>query len=80
MTFISGRSFYKCAKLQGTDCNFFLWASDNVQQTETSANRNINYRPTANTSAGQSTSNTWQQGDISEPFNVKCHCNQLAKE
>ncbi|XP_031833068.1 topoisomerase 3-alpha isoform X2 [Nomia melanderi] len=77
-----GRAFYKCAKLQGTDCNFFLWASDNVQQTENSAdrNRNRNYMPSANTSPRPSTSNTWRQGDMSEPSNVKCHCNQLAKE
>lgn len=25
---ISGRLFYKCAKPQGTGCDFFLWASD----------------------------------------------------
>ncbi|XP_076680508.1 topoisomerase 3-alpha isoform X1 [Andrena cerasifolii] len=72
-----GRLFYKCAKPQGSGCDFFLWASDNAQDN---VNRDSNPRPTANTSirpAGRSAaSNSWGNADSS----IKCLCNEQAKE
>ncbi|XP_076293388.1 topoisomerase 3-alpha isoform X2 [Lasioglossum baleicum] len=90
-----GRLFYKCAKPQGTGCDFFLWASDTAPQPQNSGNRNTNYMAnTTNTYAGPSTSSTWGQSanssvrpgaswgqnDTSESGSIKCNCNQLAKE
>ncbi|XP_076233663.1 topoisomerase 3-alpha isoform X2 [Calliopsis andreniformis] len=79
-----GRLFYKCAKPQGTGCDFFLWSSDNPQQMQANDNRGSNQRLTANTSyqsnTGASTS-TWRNNNASTSSNdVKCHCNELAKE
>ncbi|KZC11859.1 PREDICTED: DNA topoisomerase 3-alpha [Dufourea novaeangliae] len=69
-----GRLFYKCAKPQGTGCDFFLWASDDPQETPNNINRNTNHTMNANTSVVPSTSST------SLSWNGTCHCNQLAVE
>ncbi|XP_053988911.1 DNA topoisomerase 3-alpha isoform X1 [Hylaeus volcanicus] len=81
-----GRLFYKCAKPQGTGCDFFLWASDNGQEMQNNRNRNPNHTPnvasTSNwPSTSVSTSSTWGRAETSTSLtNVNCHCNQLAKE
>ncbi|XP_076161533.1 topoisomerase 3-alpha isoform X1 [Ptiloglossa arizonensis] len=80
-----GRLFYKCAKPQGTGCNFFLWASDNAQETQNNVNRNSNHTPIASTSSWPSTSiaasSTWGDVDMSTSLtNITCHCSQLAIE
>ncbi|XP_076633672.1 topoisomerase 3-alpha [Colletes latitarsis] len=80
-----GRLFYKCAKPQGTGCDFFLWASDSAQETQNNISRNSNHTQIANTSSRPSTSvatsNTRGHFNTSTSLtDIKCHCNQLAKE
>lgn len=82
---ISGRLFYKCAKPQGTGCDFFLWASDDPQQMQNSTNRGPNQRQAPNTSvqssAYPSTSSTWGNSNtFTSPDSIMCRCNEPAKE
>ncbi|KAK1129739.1 hypothetical protein K0M31_019453 [Melipona bicolor] len=72
-----GRLFYKCAKPQGSNCDFFLWASDSAQQMQNNVNRNSNPMLNASTSTGSS-GNSYYGQSMSSNNNVKCHCNQLA--
>ncbi|CAK9834424.1 DNA topoisomerase 3-alpha [Anthophora retusa] len=76
-----GRLFYKCAKSQGTDCDFFLWASENEHQIQIQPRRETNQTLTANTSAVSSLRINDNRGaSTSSNSDVKCHCNEMAKQ
>ncbi|KYN28291.1 DNA topoisomerase 3-alpha [Trachymyrmex cornetzi] len=78
-----GRLFYKCAKPQGSGCNFFLWGSDSAESnTEnehstwgSSWNRN-------NDSAGHFSGAGTSNNDWGNPStnDVMCNCNQPARK
>lgn len=82
---ISGRLFYKCAKPQGSKCDFFLWASDDIASRSNatsndsmwtfSVNRN-NVRTDSFPHADTSNID-WSNATTS---NVMCHCNQPARK
>ncbi|XP_043513149.1 DNA topoisomerase 3-alpha [Frieseomelitta varia] len=71
-----GRLFYRCAKPQGSNCDFFLWASDSAQQMQNNVNRNSNSMLNASTSTGSSAHGNSYRGVSNN--DVKCHCNQIA--
>ncbi|XP_046143388.1 DNA topoisomerase 3-alpha isoform X1 [Osmia bicornis bicornis] len=66
-----GRLFYKCAKPQGSGCDFFLWASESTSQTPNHISNNSRPPFIANTNPGPSTMSS---------NDIKCHCNQPAKQ
>ncbi|OAD60713.1 DNA topoisomerase 3-alpha [Eufriesea mexicana] len=74
-----GRGFYKCAKPQGSGCNFFLWADDGHQmQINTSRDPHLS---AASTSTGSSVRvNSYQSSPVLPDNDVKCHCNQIAAQ
>nr|XP_003702899.2 PREDICTED: DNA topoisomerase 3-alpha isoform X3 [Megachile rotundata] len=63
-----GRVFYKCAR-RGAECDFFLWESDDTNQTQNVASNDFSARLNQSITAGPS---RISGGD------VKCHCNQPA--
>ncbi|CAD1480133.1 unnamed protein product [Heterotrigona itama] len=74
-----GRLFYKCAKPQGSNCDFFSWAPDSAQQMQNNVNRNSNQMLNASTSTGLSAhDNSYRGVSMSSNNDVKCHCNQIA--
>lgn len=76
---VLGRLFYKCAKPQGINCDFFLWAPDNAQQMQNNVNRNSNQMLNASTSTGSHAhGNSYSGVSTSSNNDVKCHCNQIA--
>jgi len=81
---IPGRLFYKCAKPQGTGCNFFLWASDSAESQGNAANEqsswvsNVDRNNGAGHFSGVGTSNNdWGNPSIND---VMCHFNQPARK
>lgn len=82
-----GRQFYKCAKPQGSGCDFFLWASDKPgEQNMTNNNNQFNqtsnsFRMTQSRTQQPSTSSNYNDwGNASETNNVMCVCNEPAKQ
>lgn len=78
---ILGRLFYKCAKPQGSGCDFFLWASDSETQNDTTNDR-VNRVDRSNNSAGHSSriaapNNDWQ---VASTNDVMCTCDQPARK
>ncbi|XP_012057921.1 PREDICTED: DNA topoisomerase 3-alpha-like [Atta cephalotes] len=77
-----GRLFYKCAKPQGSGCNFFLWGSDSAESNTESAhstwepnwNRN---NDSAHFSGAGTSNNDWGNPSTN---NVMCNCNQPARK
>lgn len=81
----AGRLFYKCAKPQGSGCDFFLWASDNAESVAASGHSNwisTDRNDSGSGSAGHfsrnvgTSNNDW--GNTND--DVMCHCNQLARK
>lgn len=85
---IVGRLFYKCAKPQGSGCDFFLWGSDSDEcQVNTTnehsnwlINTNRNSRVAGNTGhSSRVNSNVDWESDASSN-DVVCQCNQPARK
>jgi len=79
---ITGRLFYKCAKLQGNGCDFFLWASDSVESRTNSDDSswisiNRNNGSIASFSRAGTSNNDWTNVSTS---NIMCHCNQPTRK
>ncbi|XP_067213930.1 DNA topoisomerase 3-alpha isoform X3 [Linepithema humile] len=78
-----GRLFYKCAKPQGSGCDFFLWASDGAEPQSSAATSSR--VPALNRDDGSAdhfsrvgtSNNDW--GD-SSTNDVMCQCNQPARK
>ncbi|KMQ86449.1 dna topoisomerase 3-alpha-like protein [Lasius niger] len=85
-----GRLFYKCAKPQGSGCDFFLWASDSAESRDDAVNerlsrvsnldRNgVNAGHGSRISTSNSTSNDdWGSSSMNDT--VVCQCNQPARK
>ncbi|CAL7941209.1 unnamed protein product [Xylocopa violacea] len=75
-----GRLFYKCAKPQGTGCDFFLWASDGPHQAPSNTtSRGSNRILAPNTSDGSSTHvSSYGGASTSHHTDIKCNCNEAA--
>ncbi|XP_011878275.1 PREDICTED: DNA topoisomerase 3 isoform X2 [Vollenhovia emeryi] len=83
-----GRIFYKCAKPQGSGCNFFMWGTDNPEPQDNAANEHSswdrhngwdrNNGGTGNFSrVGNSSNNDWGNPSTND---VMCQCNQPARK
>ncbi|XP_076756767.1 topoisomerase 3-alpha isoform X2 [Xylocopa sonorina] len=74
-----GRLFYKCAKPQGTGCDFFLWASDGPHPAPSNTSRDSNRTLAPSTSAGFSAhSSSYRGPSTSRQTDIKCNCNETA--
>ncbi|KAG7209965.1 hypothetical protein KM043_011554 [Ampulex compressa] len=70
-----GRLFYKCAKPQGTSCNFFLWAAN-----ETDTGDSGNQMRVANMNNNSFNHTDWGNAGASTSSNdIMCACNQAAR-
>ncbi|KAL6262200.1 hypothetical protein P5V15_007297 [Pogonomyrmex californicus] len=77
-----GRLFYKCAKPQGSGCNFFVWASDNpVSQDDDHSSWGSNMDRN-NSGAGHFSRAVTSNDDWGNPSmnDIMCHCNQPARK
>lgn len=80
-----GRLFYKCAKPQGSGCNFFLWGSDSVESRDNVANEHSSWTSSFdrnNDNAGHSSragtsNNNWGNPSTND---VMCQCNEPARK
>ncbi|KAK2586300.1 hypothetical protein KPH14_001550 [Odynerus spinipes] len=85
-----GRQFYKCAKPQGSTCDFFLWASDRPEEQNTTnydnqfnqTSSNVGMTQNRTQQPGTSTNtNDWGNTSTSEINNVvMCVCNEPARQ
>lgn len=89
MFIIAGRLFYKCAKPEGSRCEFFLWASDNaesrnntisVDTNRTSARDRNNSARDANRFSRAGTSNDDWGNTSTFVGDIMCQCNQPARK
>ncbi|XP_011696308.1 PREDICTED: DNA topoisomerase 3-alpha-like isoform X2 [Wasmannia auropunctata] len=80
-----GRLFYKCAKPQGSGCNFFLWASDSAESHDNNAENEYSSWTSSldrnNDGAGHPRVGT-SNDDWGNPStnDVICSCNQPARK
>ncbi|RLU22556.1 hypothetical protein DMN91_004834 [Ooceraea biroi] len=81
-----GRLFYKCAKPQGTGCDFFLWATDSVEPRGNTTSDDSSWTSSVNRNHGSAGSlprgggasnNDWGNASTSS---VTCHCDQPARK
>ncbi|XP_066595164.1 DNA topoisomerase 3-alpha [Prorops nasuta] len=88
-----GRQFFKCAKPQGSGCNFFLWESQNENSTASNtslrnATNNTNsYQARPNNQINSSHNfsyinnvNTSTSTSTSTLTDIKCNCGESAKQ
>lgn len=85
---IAGRLFYKCAKPQGSGCDFFLWASDSGESRAstthehsnrlTSLSRNERSAEDSGHFSRATSDNNW--GSSTSSNDVMCQCNQPARK
>ncbi|XP_029663967.1 DNA topoisomerase 3-alpha [Formica exsecta] len=83
-----GRLFYKCAKPQGSGCDFFLWASDSAESgdnaaSEVSSSSRVSNLDRNDVNAGHFSrtstfNNDW--GNSSTNDTIVCQCNQPARK